>query len=170
MYASVATAAHPERRTRGPTPALGWHRRLSPRRPRRPPCPTTAPTAADAARLMTQATFGANAAGIAAIQRDGYAAWIDDQLNSPLTLTLPFIDAYASSGQDLNTNTFQEAWWKNAITAPDQLRQRVAFALSEIMVVSDVDGNLSSSPGGLASYYDVLLRDAFGNYRTCWRT
>ena len=91
---------------------------------------------------------------------------MDDQLNAPVTLTEPFMDAYATSGQVISANTFQEAWWKNAVTAPDQLRQRVAFALSEIFVVSDVDGNLAGNPTGLASYYDVLLRDAFGNYRT----
>ena len=163
MYAVVATAAHPNGELAAQLLRSSGTGAFTP--PAAPPAlPNTAPSAADAARLMTQATFGANAAGIAAIQRDGYGAWVYDQLNAPPTLTQPFIDAYATSGQYLDTDTFQEAWWKNAITAPDQLRQRVAFALSEIMVVSDIDGNLTS-PASLAAYYDTLLRDAFGTYR-----
>ncbi len=165
VYATVGTAAHPTGEIAGQLLRSSATGTFTP--PAAPPAlPSTAPTAGDAARLMTQATFGANPAGLAAIQSNGYAAWVDAQLNAPVTLTEPFMDAYATSGQVINANTFQEAWWKNAITAPDQLRQRVAFALSEIFVVSDVDGNLSGNPTGLASYYDVLLRDAFGNYRT----
>ncbi|MDB6148490.1 MAG: hypothetical protein JWO45_2154, partial [Spartobacteria bacterium] len=57
-----------------------------------------------------------------------------------------------------------EAWWKAAITAPDQLRQRVAFALSEIFVVSD-QSVLDSQPFALSGFVDLLLSDAFGNFR-----
>ncbi len=60
---------------------------------------------------------------------------------------------------------FRFVWWENAIEAPDQLRQRVAFALSQILVVSSQSADLSDSGFGLAAYYDVLLRHAFGNYR-----
>jgi uncharacterized protein (DUF1800 family) len=56
------------------------------------------------------------------------------------------------------------AWWKLALTAKDQLRQRVAFALSEVLVVS-MGGSLSQLPFICASYYDLLLDGAFGNYR-----
>ncbi|MGI9172471.1 MAG: DUF1800 domain-containing protein, partial [Chthoniobacterales bacterium] len=59
----------------------------------------------------------------------------------------------------------REAWLQDAVTAPDQLRQRVAFALSEIFVVSDRSGDLANEPFGLASYYDLLLNDSFGNFR-----
>ncbi len=52
-----------------------------------------------------------------------------------------------------------------AISAPDQLRQRVAFALSEILVVSNASDNLGNQPGALPAYYDVLVRGAFGNFR-----
>jgi hypothetical protein len=55
-------------------------------------------------------------------------------------------------------------WWQQSVTAPDQLRQRVAFALSEIMVVSDV-GTLQDNGQALCSYYDTLLDNAFGNFR-----
>ncbi len=63
-----------------------------------------------------------------------------------------------------STSDWFDAWWQNSITAPDQLRQRVAFALSEIMVVS-ANGTLEDHSDGLAYYYDTLLDNAFGNYR-----
>lgn len=61
-------------------------------------------------------------------------------------------------------NEYINVWWRQAIQAEDQLRQRVAFALSQILVVSAHDG-LSAEQFGLANYYDILLRNAFGNYR-----
>src|SRR5262249_35135714 len=61
---------------------------------------------------------------------------------------------------DLTFNT----WWQRSVTAPDQLRQRVAFALSEIMVVSQV-GVIGDNAVALSSYYDLLLTNAFSNYR-----
>ena len=164
VYASVATAANPAGELTGwLLRSVGTGNFTPPSAP--PALPTTAPSAGDAARLLTQATFGATTDAIAAVQRDGYAAWVDAQLSAPPTFTLPYLNTSTASGISVSTDTFQEAWWNNAITAPDQLRQRVAFALSEIFVVSDVDGDVGSSPGGMASYYDTLLADAFGNYR-----
>ncbi|MEQ1842997.1 MAG: DUF1800 family protein, partial [Verrucomicrobiales bacterium] len=58
------------------------------------------------------------------------------------------------------------AWWTNAATAPDQLRQRVAFALSEILVISDRSGTLQNYPRGVANYYDMLAKQSTGNFRT----
>ena len=55
-------------------------------------------------------------------------------------------------------------WWQNAVTAPDQLRQRVAFALSEIMVASEA-GTLTDHSDALGYYYDTLLDNSFGNFR-----
>ena len=59
----------------------------------------------------------------------------------------------------------KDAWWDIAVHGADQLRQRVAFALSEIMVVSQF-GPLSDKPDGLAAYYDLLVKNAFGNFRS----
>jgi uncharacterized protein (DUF1800 family) len=58
-----------------------------------------------------------------------------------------------------------DAWWTNAISGQDQLRQRVAFALSETLVTSINSAGLANRPYALPAYYDVLVRDAFGNYR-----
>lgn len=56
------------------------------------------------------------------------------------------------------------AWWQHALTAPDQLRQRMAWALSQILVVSQF-GALDGEHEGITLYYDMLLDGAFGNYR-----
>ncbi|MDB5357380.1 MAG: hypothetical protein JWN24_3833 [Phycisphaerales bacterium] len=69
-------------------------------------------------------------------------------------------------GDTLSDDRVHEAWWKNAVTAPDQLRQRVATALSEIFVVSEINDATDGQIPGLATYYDMLADDAFGNFRT----
>ena len=71
----------------------------------------------------------------------------------------------ASGVNPLTITQTNDAWWTFAISAPDQLRQRVAFALSEILVVSNSTKNLGNQPGALPAYYDVLVRGAFGNFR-----
>ncbi|MDF5446866.1 DUF1800 family protein, partial [Vibrio parahaemolyticus] len=59
----------------------------------------------------------------------------------------------------------ENAWYQIVVTAEDQLRQRMAYALSQIVVVSRYGGVLSSKPTGLVNYYDLLVEHAFGNYR-----
>jgi uncharacterized protein (DUF1800 family) len=59
----------------------------------------------------------------------------------------------------------QSAWWKIVVTGPDQLRQRVAFALSEILVASDLNGTIGQWQEGAANYYDIFVNGAFGNFR-----
>jgi len=119
------------------------------------------------ARFLQQATFGSSAADMKAVKMSGYSAWLAKQFALPATTHLPVVlasvkaDPIASLTANLTFNT----WWKRSVTAPDQLRQRVAFALSEIMVVSD-QGALADNPLALSSYYDLLLKDAFGNFRT----
>jgi uncharacterized protein (DUF1800 family) len=132
------------------------------------PVPTPPPalppiTAADAGRFLSQATFGATGALVASVQSQGFDAFLNEQFAAPLSSHLAFVDA---SGVNPPTITqTNDAWWTFAISAPDQLRQRVAFALSEILVVSNSTGNLGNQPGALPAYYDVLVRGAFGNFR-----
>jgi len=136
----------------------------------------TNPTATDAARFLTQATFGPTTAAITALQSRGINGWIDDQLalavTSPLAAlradvaTFPNGPVPAIMGDERFAwkDNWHAAWWKVAVTAPDQLRQRVAFALSEILVVGqqdDIDFHLESK----ARYYDLLVKGALGNYR-----
>ena len=99
----------------------------------------------------------------ASAAKDGFDGFLNEQFGKPVSSHLAFIDA--SGVNPLTMQQEMEAWWTYAVTAPDQLRQRVAFALSELFVVSTKSGGLDRHPDGMAAYVDVLLRDAFGNYR-----
>ncbi len=132
------------------------------------------PTPTDAARFLSQATFGGNNALIAKVQSDGFDKFLNDQFAAPPSSHLAFVDAAvaampspspgATPNQPTVTQT-NDAWWTRAIAAPDQLRQRVAFALSQIFVVSLNSAGLGNRAYALPAYYDVLVRDAFSNYR-----
>jgi uncharacterized protein (DUF1800 family) len=130
---------------------------------------------ADAFRFLNQATYGATEPEMQRLMSlgtsaTGYARWLDDQLAQPASLQLPTVQAafgeLANPGQMLFTlnQDRQEIWFRNSIRGPDQLRQRVAFALSEILVVSQQSA-LQNLPFALTDYYDLLARNAFGDYR-----
>ena len=128
-----------------------------------PPAP---PTAAQAARLLTQATFGVTEAAIADVQAKGLEGWISAQmaLPRPGLSHQAFIDAAQAANGSVNANNFYQTWWKQAISEPDQLRQRVTFALSQIFVISLADPVVDTR--GAAAWYDMLQKNAFGNFRT----
>lgn len=128
---------------------------------------TVPDAAADASRFLQQATFGATETGIAALQGRTYASWIDTQMALPMTSVLAYMRAHDETPgtPELDFWLLTQGWFDNALAAPDQLRQRVAFALSEIMVVSERGNNLANDGLALGAYYDILLRNAFGNYR-----
>ena len=121
-------------------------------------------TASAAAHLLTQATFGPTPEELERVQLLGEAAWVDEQLALPATSHLEHLDAYGQ-GQDPASGLRVDTWWHMAMRAPDQLRQRVAFALSQLFVVSEVEITGAQATRGLANYYDVLARGAFGPYR-----
>lgn len=128
-----------------------------------------ATTDAGAARFLNHATFGASnqlfgnaiKGDIDYVKLNGFVGWINDQLTKTPTHTSN--DVVAGITADINSPypsaLFTNTWWKNSITAPDQLRQRLAFALSEIMVVSWANdtGNLQNNGRILADYYDQLV-------------
>ena len=124
-------------------------------------------TAADASRFLQQATFGATEADIAALQGRPYADWIHAQMALPMTSVLAYMKAHDETPgtPELDFWLFTQGWFDNALAAPDQLRQRVAFALSQIMVVSERGNSLANDGLALGAYYDILLRNGFGNYR-----
>ncbi|HTV43539.1 MAG TPA: DUF1800 family protein [Candidatus Sulfotelmatobacter sp.] len=121
----------------------------------------------EAVRFLTQASFGVNSNDIASVQALGYAGWISNQFLIPPTHALSNVVANASANptDGYPSDDWFNSWWLNSVTAPDQLRQRVAFALSEIFVVSE-NGTLENHADELSSYYDMLVDNAFGNYRT----
>ncbi len=129
----------------------------------------------EAARFLTQATFGPTIPEIQRLRRMGYNAWLDEQLALPFSTHRPYLDWIASLPEDpdpdygdennLGNDKRNMAFVERAMHAPDQLRQRLAFALSEILVVSDQGGGLGGEPLALAHYYDLLGQQGLGSYR-----
>jgi len=111
-------------------------------------------------RLLEQTTFGARLEDINGLSGKSPQNWIDQQMSLPAT----FMSDGLNNAQNDRWNEYVNVWWRNSLTAEDQLRQRTAFALSQIFVVSTANG-LGSEQPGLANYYDILTRHAFGNYR-----
>lgn len=128
--------------------------------------PPSASAADDAVRLLLQATFGPNRAEVDRIRAVGKTAWLDEQLRLPLTYShLGYLRAFeAATGEDACEQTAYESIWQNFLFGSDQLRARVAFALSEVIVISNIAPD--QNPWALASWMDMLYRNALGNYRT----
>lgn len=126
---------------------------------------------AEAARFLTQATFGPTTSEIALVRQLGYSHWLDRQLGMPLTPSRAFLQqldadlALLVPEQDLNPNNRVDRWYHTATYGRDQLRQRMAYALSQIFVISDQNGAINAEITQVAEYWDLLGRDAFVNYR-----
>jgi uncharacterized protein (DUF1800 family) len=125
---------------------------------------------AEAHRFLRQASFGPTPTEVANVRDIGFEAWIDQQLLEQASLQLPYMDDLPEpeNSREGQTNRL-DAWFQNVLNGEDQLRQRVAFALSEIMVISD-QGNLFNFPNGMADYYDKLALNAFANYPDLLKT
>ena len=147
-----------------------------------PPVPIVSPQ--DAARFLDQATFGATDADIHHLSLIGYQPWLNEQFAAPQSLLTPGVEqalivntqpACASGDVKCNAAMFLEnnqgqdypenAFWQQSLTAPDQLRQRVAYSLHEMLVISMTSTGVMNMPRGAAHYYDTLAADAFGNFR-----
>ena len=115
----------------------------------------------DHSRLLSQATFGPSMADIEAMTQLSPSQWFVDETNKPATEVLPLLLANLPAANDAARDQF----WQNAIEADDQLRQRMAFALSQILVISQNSGQLQVRPLTVAAYMDILSRNAFGNFR-----
>jgi uncharacterized protein (DUF1800 family) len=126
-------------------------------------------TPAQASRFLAQATLGADYEEIQRTSHTTPKLWLQDQFARPIGYQQPFLDARLRAGLEVGSDERRFAWWQQVMDGPDPLRQRVALALSEIFVISDVQGDVAANPIGAANYYDMLLRNAFGNYRTLLR-
>ena len=113
-----------------------------------------------AARLLDQATFGPTLAAIQQVQQIGTAAYLNQQFATPTTLMPAIPNPPVAACPGGTEFCAQNSFWENALTANDQLRQRVAFALSEMFVVSTDMVNARTIP----SYHNMLANDAFGNF------
>ncbi len=159
-----SAAEPPESSVPSPSP-------VAPLDPSPAPAPGPTPERNAAARFLTQASFGPDEASIERVQALGYDGWIDEQFAAPasshvanwdaLTAQLRLANASAWAGQDGVFNSF----WRTAVTGDDQLRQRVAFALSEIFVISMQDTFVGNEPRAVAHYLDLLAAHSSGRYR-----
>jgi uncharacterized protein (DUF1800 family) len=115
-----------------------------------------------AARLLDQATFGPTLADIHHVQAVGLDSYITEQFNTPTTLLADIPVPLPPVCLTFNTPIVCEEseWWQAALNGNDQLRQRVAFALSEIFVVSSSSVNALT----ITYYHNMLAQDAFTNF------
>ena len=135
----------------------------------------------DAARLLEQATFGPTPSEVTRIAALGFNGYIQQQIATAATgypgftyvphtapptcqydATAPTAPASICARDNYSLFQVQRKFFENTLTGPDQLRQRVAFALSQIFVVS---GTEIYEAYGMAAYQNMLLNDAFGNFR-----
>ncbi|MFG6446665.1 DUF1800 family protein [Roseateles sp. BYS180W] len=153
------------------------------------PVPTPAPPAASAPvlvddgssakpatreqayRFLMQASFGPTPADIDRVMALGYAAWIDEQWAAPQSSHVANWDAADAQLKQQNSQEHGGvldvvgSFYKVAVTGPDQLRQRVAYGLSQIFVVSTANDSVSFESRNAAAYLDLLATHAGGSYR-----
>src|SRR5215471_143692 len=129
------------------------------------------PSRADTVRFLEQSTFGPTAGLVTHVQDIGFEAFLKAQFAAPMSAypELAFWPPRRSPSctEACQTDNYtlyplQRHFFSNALYGPDQLRQRVAFALSPILVVSAVDVRL---PSWMRGYQQLLYRGAFGNFR-----
>jgi uncharacterized protein (DUF1800 family) len=144
----------------------------------------------DAWRLLQQATFGPTYAEAQRVQSLGVSGWINDQFSKPVSgypdakynriqlrtspdcsttdpngLAYPADNPTATCVRDhLSLAMLQRDFFVNAVTAPDQLRQRVAWALSQIIVTSGNEPDLSYAHV-MSRYQNIMFNNAFGNFQ-----
>jgi uncharacterized protein (DUF1800 family) len=131
-------------------------------------------SAADATRLLEQATWGPTPALVQHVQTVGFDRFLEEQFNAPAS-SYPTLPLYPTT-RDTTTcpngslcqrdnytmYPVQNRFFVNGLYGDDQLRQRVAFALHQIIVVSGVD---ITQPSWMTPYLQTLDRDAFGSFR-----
>ena len=121
--------------------------------------------------FLSKATFGPTEGDVDRVMSIGYSAWIDEQFATPATshrasweaadAAIKAADPMSGAGQDPVFHSF----WKQAVSGNDQLRQRVAYALSQIIVISMADGTVGDNPRAVAAWLDMLGDKGLTNYR-----
>lgn len=126
-----------------------------------------------ASRFLQQASFGPNYNEIMALSSTGLEDWIDQQIATPRGFNCVNRVTQINNVKNAGAGTpdggawdwfFDYAYWEYSFTHNDVLRQRIALALSEILVISE-NSSFGETPYPFASFYDMFLDNAFGNYR-----
>jgi uncharacterized protein (DUF1800 family) len=128
----------------------------------------------DASRFLAQATLGADLTLIQDVATLGIEPWIDQQFSLPQSQLLDYVYAELYDEATIGVDGAESPWrdlfryalWQTTLNGSDLLRQRVALALSEIFVISTETDAIYAVANGAADWYDMLLRNAFGNFRT----
>lgn len=117
--------------------------------------------------LLYRSTFGPKPSSYQELADLGYSRWLDRQFSMTPSLHLTRLKQYPlEDGRDsYNQSDRVSVWWDLSLNAPDQLRQRVAFALSEVFVISRYGASLNGRVLEMTDYYDMLITHAFANYR-----
>jgi uncharacterized protein (DUF1800 family) len=159
MYINIHSSNYPNGEIRGHyRPVFGASAPAIPADP-----PSAVPTTqAEARRFLEQASMGGTQALTDRVLALGYEGYIDEQFAQPTSTYLGFVNASPTANDSSRVNALRTRFFINALSGPDQLRQRVAFALSQMLVVSARD--IDDGPG-MAAYVDRLGAHAFGNFR-----
>ncbi len=134
---------------------------------------TYASTDEEAVRFLLQAQFSASDADIGAVRTVGYASWLGAQMSAPSSVTgSNWLDIHGYGTINSSTAFYDASYpgdymlWNQLLTSPDAVRKRMALALSEFFVVSLTGLNFTWSSYGIAAWWDLLVANALGNYRT----
>ena len=123
-------------------------------------------TAESTSRFLSRATFGATQSDIDAYTATEVSDWMLAEFNKPAhdNYKQDFINDADNNGVELDYQLINNRFMDDTIAADDQLRERMVFALSEIVVISN-KGNLEDFEIPMAEYHDILASNAFGNYK-----
>ena len=128
-------------------------------------------TAMEAARFLTQATFGPTGSDTDPVMKYGYIGWLDGQFALPATSHRAYWEAadaaikLVTPTASANQEQVWESFWQQALNGPDQMRQRAVFALSQIFVISALDGAVGNEPRAMAAWLDMLGDKGLTTYR-----
>jgi uncharacterized protein (DUF1800 family) len=131
--------------------------------------PAQALTDVEVVRFLNQAGFSASTGSMAAVKSSGFADWLDAQLDLPVK-DISRYEWMVANGDAVEANRTSfvgadSAIWLKLMSSPDQVRQRMTLALSEIFVVSMQGLPIEWRGLCIAHYADLLERNAFGTYR-----
>lgn len=192
IHLNIASTTHPSGEISGPfVPVSGSTELMIPPAPPALPTLTGSDLDRDIFRFLTQATFGPTPQSVQALKNmvmsppyngnrlAAFSAWIDNEFSRPSPDLEPAVDAADAHERYLNTlgapsddpsikkplpGNQTKCWHTYALYAPDQLRRRYAFALSEILVINDDDG-LYEKYVGVSQFEDMLKNGCTGSFR-----